>query len=187
MEIEPRSDDAFRGASENRGVDSYERLLARHGPSLLRLARRVLRNDDEAADALQDAFLAVHRKIDGFRGEAHVSTWLHRVVLNACLMRLRARRRRPEHPADMLDQLLDDAPSAVERLESRQRIERVRRAIDGLPETHRSVLTLCELEERSALEAAGRLGITANAVKIRLCRARRALRTALRPTVRSAA
>ncbi len=187
MEIEPRSEGAFRCPSADRRVESYERLLAHHGPSLLRLARRVLRNDDEAADALQDAFLAVHRKLDGFRGEAHVSTWLHRVVLNTCLMRLRARRRRPEHPPETLETLLDAGPSAFERLERLQRIERVRRAIDGLAETHRTVLTLCELKEQSALEAARRLGITANAVKIRLCRARRALRAALRPTVESAA
>lgn len=187
MELEPRREGAPPDTFAWQRGDSYERLLATHRPHLLRLARRVLRNDEEAADALQDAFLAVHRKLDGFRGEARVSTWIHRVVLNTCLMRLRTRRRHPEHPAELLEELLDGGPTAMERLERRQRIESVRQAIGRLPETHRSVLTLCELQELDAAEAARRLGITANAVKIRLCRARRALRVALGPTVQSAA
>lgn len=172
-------------------ADAFETLVRRHGGALLRLARRFLGNEEDARDALQDAMLAVHRSIASFEGTAMLSTWLHRIVVNACLMRLRAKRRRPEETD--IDALLptfaedghQSAPSVPWRETPESLLEReetrvlVREAIDRLPEAYRIVLLLRDIEEKTTEETAAILGITGNAVKIRLHRARQALRTLL--------
>src|SRR2546427_5135816 len=80
---------------------------------LLALARSVLRNEDDASEALQDALLSAVRASGGFEERARFSTWLHRIVMNAALMKLRARRRRPEDPiTDLLPRFLDDGRHA---------------------------------------------------------------------------
>src|SRR6478672_10079798 len=79
--------------------DAFEDLIRRHGGRLLATARRILRNDEEAAhDAVQDAFLSAYQSLPDFRGEASLPTWLHRIVVNAALMRRRSRQRRRETP-----------------------------------------------------------------------------------------
>ena len=120
-----------------------------------------------------------------------LSTWLHRIVVNACLMRLRAKRRRPEeteiesllpvfaedgHQATPSVPWAENAQTMLEREETRAM---VREAIDQLPDAYRIVLLLRDIEEKTTEETAAILGITANAVKIRLHRARQALRTLL--------
>ena len=80
-----------------RGEDSaFELLVADHGGRMLAVARRMLNNEDEAQDAVQEAFLSAFKAIGRFKADAKLSTWLHRIVVNACLMRIRTRRRRPE-------------------------------------------------------------------------------------------
>jgi len=170
---------------------AFETLLHRHGAPLLRLARRVLGNEEDARDALQDAMVAVYRSINTFEGNAMLSTWLHRVVVNSCLMKLRAKRRRPEETdiESLLPAFLEDghqiepctpwtetAESMLEREETRAQ---VRNCIARLPTAYRIVLDLRDIEEMSTDETAEALGITKNAVKIRLHRARQALRTLL--------
>ncbi len=170
---------------------AFETLVRKHTAPLLRLARRFLDNEEDARDALQDAMLAVHRSIRTFEGNAMLSTWLHRVVVNACLMKLRAKRRRPEesdiepllprfledgHQADVNVPWTESAESMLEREETRAL---VRQCISQLPDTYRIVLHLRDIEEMSTEETAAILGITRNAVKIRLHRARQALRTLL--------
>jgi RNA polymerase sigma-70 factor, ECF subfamily len=170
---------------------AFETLVRQYGARLLRLARRFLGSEEDARDALQDAMLAVHKSIAGFEANAMLSTWLHRIVVNACLMKLRAQRRRHEETDldDYLPRFLEDghqaepsqpwtesAESALEREELRAL---VRSSIDQLPESYRVVLHLRDIEEMTTEEAAAVLGITPNAVKIRLHRARQALRTLL--------
>jgi len=175
-----------------RGGDpqAFETLVREYGRRMLATARRFVGSEDEARDVVQEAFLAAFRAIDGFAGTARLSTWLHRIVVNAALMKLRSRRRRREEPIDGLLPRFDEegywadgaAPSetATDMLvESEETRALVRKAIDRLPANYRSVLLLRDIEELDTDETASLLGVTPNAVKTRLHRARQALRTLL--------
>lgn len=163
------------------------------GP-LLAAARRFLRDEEDARDAVQEAFLKAHQSLEGFQGSAKVSTWLHRIVVTTCLMKLRTRRRHPEEPIEpLLPSFLEDGhatePSsdwedAVTRLERRELSALVRAQIARLPESLRVTLLLRDIEEMEIAEIAAQLELTPNAVKIRLHRARQALRTLLDPHLR---
>jgi RNA polymerase sigma-70 factor (ECF subfamily) len=171
---------------------AYERLVRAYGGRMLAVAQRFLRNDEEARDAVQEAFISAFRSIDRFEGGARLSTWLHRIVVNASLMKLRGRRRTHEEPIeDLLPTFLEDGHQARPAqewkenvhasLERREVRDAVRGAIDRLPETYRTVLMLRDIEEMDTEEVARLLAVTPNAVKIRLHRARQALRTLLDP------
>jgi len=171
-----------------RDPEAFEDLVRTYGARLLAVARRIVGNEDEARDVLQDAFLSASRGIDGFAGGAKVSTWLHRIVVNAALMKLRSRRRRSEDSIEDLLPTFDatgawaESPGTWEEpahvlLEREETRARVRRCIGKLPESYRTVLVLRDIEDLDTDEAAEILGVTPNAVKIRLHRARQALRT----------
>lgn len=175
---------------------AFELLVRRHTGPLLRVARRFMQIEDDAHDAVQDAFISAFRSMARFESAALLSTWLHRIVVNSCLMKLRSRRRHAE--ADLeeyLPQFLEDGhqvPSSVPWTESAQTVlERtelcahVRECIHRLPDSYREVLLLRDIEELSTGETAELLGISSNAVKIRVHRARQALRTLLDPKMRS--
>lgn len=178
---------------------AFERLVREQGGRLLAVARRFLRDEEEARDAVQEGFLSAYRALDRFDQGSRLSTWLHRIVINACLMRLRSRRRRPEEPIeDFLPRFQDDGHqvrhptpewegSAETLLAQSQTRAIVREAIDRLPDSYRGVLLLRDIEELSTEEAARSLGVTENAVKIRLHRARQALRGLLEPHFRRTA
>lgn len=164
-----------------------ETLVRRHGGRMLAVARRLLRSDEEAADAVQDAFLSAFRSLGSFGGQSSLGTWLHRIVVNACLMRLRGRSRRRDVPLDDLPMGFDEAggraghkhaPAILSRQETRAQ---VRACIDRLPEPHRTILLLRDVQELDTDETAERLGIRPGAVKTRLHRARQALRVLLAP------
>ena len=190
---EPSMADEGNGLVEGlrRGEDeAFAILVRRHAGRMLATARRLLHSEDEAQDAVQDAFVSAARSIQGFAGASKLSTWLHRVVVNASLMKLRMRRRRPELLIDDLLPRFDAegyhaAPAAVWAAPSDVLIEQhetralVRRCVDRLPAPYRTVLLLRDIEELDTRETAHVLGVTANAVKIRLHRARQALRTLL--------
>lgn len=166
---------------------AYEVLVRSHAPNLLAVARRFLRDEGDAQDAVQEAFLAGFKSITSFEEGCRVSTWLHRIVVNASLMKLRSRRRRPEQPIeDLLPQFLEDghhvsrpcewlAPADVliEREEVRMF---VRECVERLPEAYRTVLLLRDFEDLDTAATAHMLGIGEGAVKTRLHRARQALR-----------
>ncbi len=167
---------------------AFATLMRDGGARMFAAARRILGNDDDARDAVQEAWLQAFRALPRFEGHARLSTWLHRIVVNAALMKLRSRRRRPEASLDELPPHADtasawttagDTMSADESLATRERCALVRRAIDLLPESHRHVLLLRDFEELDTDETALRLGITAGAVKTRLHRARKALRAVI--------
>jgi RNA polymerase sigma-70 factor, ECF subfamily len=171
---------------------AFEELVRAHTTHLLAVARRLLRQDEDARDAVQEAFLQAFRGLPSFAGRCLLSTWLHRIVVNVALMRLRTRQRKPEALIDdLLPQYQPDGHHVEEfdewRLPPTDRMLRdevrdhVRAAIDRLPETYRTILLLRDIEELETPEVAATLGITANAVKIRLHRARQALRTLLDP------
>lgn len=169
---------------------AFEMLVRLYGGRLLAAARRLLRNEEDAADAVQEAFLAAFKSIDGFQGTARLSTWLHRIVINAALMKVRRSARRPEEAIEDLlprfdadgcwvDTVQEWGSGSEELLERRETRMMVRRCIEALPEAYRMILILRDIEDLDTDEAADILGITPNATKIRLHRARQALRTLL--------
>ena len=169
---------------------AFETLVRVHGGRLLAVARRFFTDEQDARDVVQEACLAAFRSVASFDGRAQLSTWLHRIVVNAALMKLRARRRRREEPIDELlprfdadgHRMLDgdgSVPASDALVEREETRARVRDAISRLPASYRTVLLLRDIEERDSAEVAGALGITPQAVKTRLHRARQALRTLL--------
>jgi RNA polymerase sigma-70 factor, ECF subfamily len=168
--------------------EAFETMVRQYGGRMLATARRLLGNEHDANDAVQQAFISVFKSIAGFNGEAKLSTWLHRIVVNAALGQMRYRRRRPELPIDDLLPRFDEegrwAGDAAPQSEARENLtdgreteEMVRHCIDRLPAVYRSVLVLRDIEELDTAEAAEMLAVTPNAAKIRLHRARQALKT----------
>jgi RNA polymerase sigma-70 factor (ECF subfamily) len=171
-----------------------EALVRRHGGRMLAVARRFLRSEEDSNDAVQDAFLSAFRSLDGFEGNSALGTWLHRIVVNICLMRLRARSRSREVRIDDLLPTFDETghhrypvraweDQGLARLTKAETRASVRACIDRLPEPYREVLVLRDLEELDTDQTARHLGIQPGAVKTRLHRARQALRALLEPIV----
>lgn len=177
---------------------AFERLVRDYGGALLGLARRILGNEDDAADALQEALLSAFRKIQQFTGESRVYAWLHRIVVNASLMKLRKKRRLREQTIEsLLPQFKADGHQAVaprswpesgEELLARKELRQlVREHIARLPEKYRDVLLLRDIAELDTAETAGLLGIEVATVKTRVHRGRQALKTLLDPHLSGAA
>lgn len=173
---------------------AYEALVRTETKHLLAVARRLLRNEEDAQDAVQQAFLSAFRALPAFNGESRLTTWLHRIVTNAALMKLRSRGRRPEESIeDLMPRFMDDGhhveqfsawtQPADARMMTRETRRRVREAIDRLPDAYRTVLLLRDIEELSTDETARMLNLNANTVKIRLHRARQALVKLLDPVM----
>jgi len=184
------SDEAIVEALRARDPRAFELLVRRQTSPLLATATRILRNQEDASDAVQDAFIAAFKAVDRFDGNSQVSTWLHRILINVCLMRLRSRRRKPEESIDaLLPSFLPDGhhvesfvdwPENVHAvIEQREMRDAVRHAIDRLPESYRTALLLRDIEELDLREVAHALDISPNAAKLRVHRARQALRTIL--------
>ena len=177
---------------------AFEHLVQTEAKHLLAVARRLLQNEEDSRDAVQQAFLLAFRALPSFNGQSRLATWLHRIVTNEALMKLRARTRRPERSIDdLLPEFLEDghhvehfnewslSPDAsLMRGETRAQ---VRAAIDQLPDQYRTVLLMRDIDDLSTEETARLLGVTPNAVKVRLHRARQALVKLLDPVLRPAA
>jgi RNA polymerase sigma-70 factor, ECF subfamily len=168
--------------------EAFETTVRQFGPRMLATARRLLSNEHDADDAVQQAFISAFKSIGGFNAGAKLSTWLHRIVVNAALALIRSRRHRRELPIDDLLPRFDDAGGWLDgteqmvwgnehAMEIRQNRQMVRRCIDRLPAIYRSVLLMRDIEELDAAEVAEMLAITPNAAKIRLHRARQVLKT----------
>lgn len=146
------------------------------------VARRIVRNDDDAADVTQDALLLAHRHRAAFRGDSSYRTWLYRIATTTALGHLR-RRKRTREQLVLGDEPVgvaapDPAPSPEDQAATHEAAEHVRRALDGLDDKYRDVL-LARADDASESEVATRLGVTIANVKIRTHRARRQLRDAL--------
>ncbi len=186
--LEP--DDAALLAGLRAGEDAaYETLLRAYSGRMLAVARRFMGSEDDAREAVQEAFVSAFKAMDRFEGDSRISTWLHRIVVNACLMKLRTRRRKPEESIDdLLPKFAENghldvsgagwegADALIERDETRAL---VRESIERLPEAYRTVLLLRDIEELDTEQTAEALGLSKAAVKTRLHRARQALRQLL--------
>lgn len=173
---------------------AFESLVRNLSPRLFAVARRMMGNDQDASDALQDAFVSAFKALGDFDGRSRLSTWLHRIVVNACLMRLRSEKRRQRRTIEeILPRFVADghAAKSASAWESgpaaapvREELRRaVREKIDELPEAYRTVLILRDIEQMTTEQAAAALGESESAVKTRLHRARLALRELLDPVM----
>ena len=172
--------------------EAYAHVVRKHTGRLQALARGFLGNEDDAADAVQDAYLSMCRSMVRFEGNSSVATWLHRIVVNNCLMKLRSKSRRKSYSIDELLLGFDDTghrskpisawtESSRDSLADDEARRQVRTCIDKLPEDYRTVLVLRDIEDFDTEQTAAILGVNPGAVKTRLHRARQALRTLLVP------
>jgi RNA polymerase sigma-70 factor, ECF subfamily len=170
---------------------AFEILVRTYGGRLLAVARRFVRNEEDAQDILQSAYLSAFRSVGQFEGQCLLSTWLHRIVVNTALMKLRSRRRKPEESIETMLPTYQDDGHHVEQfsdwtspadvlLQRKETRATVRACISELPDNYREVLVLRDIEELSTQEVAETLKMTPTAVKVRLHRARQALTTLLR-------
>jgi RNA polymerase sigma-70 factor (ECF subfamily) len=160
-------------------TDAFGVLVARHRDRLWAVALRTTGNPDDAADGLQEGLVAAYRRAGSFRGESQVTTWLHRVVVNACLDRIRAAkiRRFDALPDDIEDRGTlvataqhDDLPDAA--AEDAERRTRVLDALATLPADQRAALVLVDMEGYPVAEVAEMLGCADGTVKSRCSRGR---------------
>jgi RNA polymerase sigma-70 factor (ECF subfamily) len=176
--------------------EAFATLVRTFSGRFLAVAGRLLGNDEDARDAVQDAFLSCLKAVDKFEGSARLSTWLHRIVLNSALMRLRARRRKRESSIeDLLPRYYEDGhridpgrawrETVHDELARKETRRLVRDKIRLLPDQYRAVLVMRDIEQLDTETAASILGESANVVTVRLHRARQALRTHLDPHFRS--
>ena len=176
---------------------SAEQVYHDYAPRVYNVARRMLSSDVDAEDVTQDVLLQVVRKLPSFRGESAFPTWLHRITVNTALSHRRKQAVRPDlgsgsasadvletgHPARSAlgteERQMDQGP--VPQLLSREAQRLIERAIDGLPETYRTVFILADVEGLPNAAIAESLGLSVPAIKSRLHRARLLLRQALSP------
>jgi RNA polymerase sigma-70 factor (ECF subfamily) len=186
-------------------AEAFERLVREFGPPMRAVTRRMLRNDEDADDALQEAFVAAFKAVARFEGRSSLATWLHRIAVNAALMKLRGKHSRAAEEAAQgelrgeIDELLPGFVGLGVFREPQSRwcelpedplvreelCATVRAAIDGLPEPFRAALLLRDIEGLSNEELAAALGVSVNAAKIRVHRGRQALRALLEPRIRA--
>ncbi|WP_309109999.1 RNA polymerase sigma factor SigM [Saccharothrix sp.] len=149
---------------------AFSELVRRHRDRMWAVALRTLRDPEEAADALQEAFISAFRAAASFRAESQVTTWLHRIVVNACLDRMRRRQTRPTVPLPEAGPGEPVAPrDAMAERETRLVVQA---ALNELPEEQRAPIVLVDVEGYSVAETAQLLGIAEGTVKSRCARGR---------------
>lgn len=161
-----RSDEELLHAHARGDPLAFDTLVRRHRDRLWAVAIRTLGDREEAADAVQDALLSAYRAAGGFRGDSAVTTWLHRIVVNACLDRIRRRQARPTVP------LPETAHAGAAPAVDRDVALDVRAALARLPAEQRAALVLVDIQGYGVAEAAEVLGIAEGTVKSRCARGR---------------
>jgi RNA polymerase sigma-70 factor (ECF subfamily) len=174
---------------QNGDPGAYETLVREFGPRMLALARRFLPCPQDSGDAVQDAFISAFQSIRSFQGQSSLSTWLHRITVNSCLMLLRSRgRRRSASLEELLPQFNERGHHAravtrwddtVAQVATNEQRALVRSCIERIPEPYRSVLLLRDIEQLDTEQTAHLMGTTVGNIKTRRHRARLMLRTVL--------
>jgi RNA polymerase sigma-70 factor (ECF subfamily) len=163
--------------------DAFRTIIKTHNQRLYRIARGVVRNDSEAEDIVQEAYVRAFADLDAFRGDSSLATWLSRIVINEALGRLRKRRRTvamPENPqAEIIRFPLNPSDDPERTMAQRQILQLVEQATDSLPDVYRTVFVARVIEGLSIEETADLLGVRPQTVKTRLHRARALVRKAL--------
>ena len=169
---------------------AFEELVRTYGGRMLAATRRILGSEEEAQDAVQEAFLSAFKALESFQGQSKIGTWIHRIAINAALMRVRKLGRSKESSIEELLPAFSDGGHFVESPVSwgeavdapllREETQALVRAkIDELPDNYRIALLLRDIEGLSNEEVATSLGVSVNAAKIRVHRARQALKQLL--------
>jgi RNA polymerase sigma-70 factor (ECF subfamily) len=175
-------------------ADYFESLVRDYGPRMLSVARRYLNNEADAQDCVQDAYLQAFEKINQFENRSSISTWLHRIVVNTALMKLRSKKRRPEELIEDNSTLFDSYGRRVETeaemtlsvedvLVNEQARLSVRHFIEQLPDTARSLILLRDIDGYSVEESAKLLTLTSSNVRTGLHRARKRLKMLIQNSV----
>ncbi|RVA71156.1 RNA polymerase sigma factor [Mesorhizobium sp. M7A.F.Ca.CA.001.11.2.1] len=166
-----------------RDGDAFRTIIKTHNQRLYRIARGVVRNDSEAEDIVQEAYVKAFAHLDAFRGDSSLATWLSRIVINEALGRLRKRRKTvalPENPqAEIIRFPLNPSDDPERTMAQRQILQLVEQATDSLPDVYRTVFVARVIEGLSIEETADLLGVRPQTVKTRLHRARALVRKAL--------
>jgi RNA polymerase sigma-70 factor (ECF subfamily) len=166
-----------------READAFRAIIKTHNQRLYRIARGVVRNDSEAEDIVQEAYVRAFAALATFRGDASLATWLSRIVINEALGRLRKRRRTVAMPANQEAQIiqfpLNPSDDPERTMAQRQILRLVERATDNLPDVYRTVFIARVIEGLNIEETADLLGLRPETVKTRLHRARALVRKAL--------
>ncbi|WIM96546.1 RNA polymerase sigma factor SigM [Actinoplanes oblitus] len=163
--------------------EAFGELVRRHRDRLWAVALRTIGDREEAADAVQDALLSAHRAAAGFRGDSAVTTWLHRIVVNACLDRIRRRQAHPTVPLPDGSRSGDEYPSRPEPAAptpDQDTVLLVRQALAALPVDQRAAIVLVDVQGYGVAEAAAMLGVAEGTVKSRCARGRARMALGLR-------
>ncbi len=151
---------------------AFSELVHRHRDRLWAVALRTLGDSNEAEDALQDALISAFRRAEQFRGEAKVTTWLHRIVVNACLDRIRRRKARPTSPLPEHDTVDSGLQAAEDHIEQRETQILIAEALAELPDDQREAVILVDIEGWPIDDAARMLNCPSGTVKSRCSRGR---------------
>jgi RNA polymerase sigma-70 factor (ECF subfamily) len=188
---EESEDEDLVSAARAGDPDAFGILVRRHQKAMLNVAFRLLGNYEEACDGVQDAFVAAHRALGGFRGEARFTTWLTAITLNHARNRLASLQARRRHEAYSLDAPLGgdpeglhpdppaDTPSALDVQMARALRRQVEACLGSLPSPFREVMVLRDLQDMSYLEIGSILQVREGTVKSRLARAREGIKACL--------
>lgn len=183
------SDNALISAAKSGDFSSFERLYERHRATVYRFAYHMTHSRDEAEDITQETFVRAFQNLHRFRKEAKFTTWVLRITTNLCTDRARMTQRRSaleqQEAAGSLEWMtVGRTVSPIEDLEKERQAQMVRKAVNALPSHHRQVLIMRDFEEREYTEISEILGCTVGGAKLRVLRARRALRDRLAPLLK---
>ena len=165
-----RSDVELLRAHAAGDLGAFEEIVRRHRDRLWAVALRTMRDPEEAADAVQDALVSAYRAAGAFRGDSAVTTWLHRIVVNACLDRIRRRQVRPTVP--LPEEGPGEPADGRDRMAERDTAMAVEDALGTLPVEQRAAITLVDIEGYSVADTAAMLGVAEGTVKSRCARGR---------------
>lgn len=179
MDFDDTSDEALLAAHVAGDPHAFSELFRRHSDRMWAVALRTCRDPDDAADAVQDAMISAFRRAGTFKGRSKVSTWLHRIVVNACLDRLRSRKAKPTVP--LPDTESDyGTPDHTDHIDQHTTKITVMAALAELPDEQRLALTLVDLEGWSVQDASEILEVPVGTVKSRCFRGRARMLESLR-------
>jgi RNA polymerase sigma-70 factor (ECF subfamily) len=184
MELD--TDSALVKKARNGDYGAFEKLFDRHRTLVYRFAYQMTSRRDDAEDVVQEAFVRAYQNLHRYRDEAKFTTWLLRIVTNLCTDQARMSQRRlaleQQEASGALDWMTSgDIEDPVHNLEADRRKIALRRALNALPPHHKAVIVLRDIEEREYPDMAAILGCTVGGAKLRVLRARRALKERIAP------
>ncbi|MBX3118982.1 MAG: sigma-70 family RNA polymerase sigma factor [Fimbriimonadaceae bacterium] len=184
--IDRDSDEGLVMRAKNGDFDAFERLFERHRTMVFRFTYQMVPRRDDAEDLVQEAFVRAYQNLPRYRDEAKFTTWLLRIVMNLCTDQARMSTRRQaleqQEASGALGWMTQNiADDPVDNLAADERVLALRKALNALPDHHRNVIILRDIQEKEYSEIAEILDCTVGGAKLRVLRARRALRDRVAP------